>query len=77
MEEFKGLKLDDIIVFYASSGYVGSGREHKMSAKDVFGATSQENLDEILKDEKYAQKCLDEEYEEFLANNVDSGYYRE
>jgi len=75
MNEYENLKLDDVFVFHASTGYVVATVEDEFSVEEITGAKTQSELDEMI-DSGEMEKCLLECYDDFMANNVDSGWYR-
>ena len=73
MSEFKDLKIEDEYKFYFCSGFAGGVAEEIMTVRKITGAESQEQLEKL--DEKYIEKCFQEEFERFL-DNLDSGWYK-
>ena len=73
MSEFKGVKIEDEYKFYLCLGYAGGTAEKNMTVKEITGVESQEQFEKL--DEKYIEKCFQEEYECFL-DNLDSGWYK-
>jgi hypothetical protein len=75
-EEYRDLKIDDIFIFYASTGYINTEADDELTVAEITGADTQEQLDEMKKDKKYMDKCFEDEYNTFMSNNVDSGWYK-
>ena len=73
MNEFSNLKIDDVYVFYFSSGYVNCNSEDEMTIGEITGAENQEQLDKLKPD--YIDECFQESYNDFLMNQ-DSGWYK-
>lgn len=73
MEDFKNLKIDDVFVFYFSSGYINSNAEEELSVREITGAESQVQLNKLKKE--YIYECFQESYDHFLSSQ-DSGWYK-
>lgn len=76
MEEFKDLKIDDVFVFRASTVYFDYDVDKEYTIREITGAQTQEELDDMLYDTKYINKCFKRTYDDFMTNNVDSGWYK-
>ena len=76
MFEDEELKIDDVYVFYFSSGYVNAQAEEERTVAEILGVETQEEVDALVKENlKYVEECFDQEYNDFLINQ-DSGWYK-
>ena len=73
MSEFKDVKIEDEYKFYLCLGCADGTAEKNMTVKEITGVESQEQFEKL--DEKYIEKCFQEECERFL-NNLDFGWHK-